>query len=272
MSQLDIGSRICELRQNRKMTQGELAGRIGVTPQALSKWERNQSVPDLYILVDLCRMLGVSADYLLGTKDVQITENGDGALQEEIWETLRNCLEPLELVFGEKFVPVFTDSSFMDKIAGYRKELARDGILMPLVRVRDELKLQPGEFRILSENRVLYSEQAEEGRTDSCDYIIGKLADVVREQYGEILNPDIIKGLVDNLKVRYPARIQGVVPERISYGLLTDLMKEFVRRGNSMRYLIKVIGFLNSCLYDNPEAGKEELTGMLMQKAEEFAG
>ena len=34
MNQLDLGSRISELRQNKNMTQGETAGRLGVTPQA----------------------------------------------------------------------------------------------------------------------------------------------------------------------------------------------------------------------------------------------
>ncbi len=35
-----IGERICQYRQLRKMTQEEFASRLGVTPQAVSKWER----------------------------------------------------------------------------------------------------------------------------------------------------------------------------------------------------------------------------------------
>ena len=38
--------------------QEELAGRIGVTPQALSKWERGQSLPDVSLLTDICQILG----------------------------------------------------------------------------------------------------------------------------------------------------------------------------------------------------------------------
>lgn len=63
----NFGSKISECRQNKGMTQEELAGRIGVTPQALSKWERGQSLPDVALLADLCSILGCSADYLLGT-------------------------------------------------------------------------------------------------------------------------------------------------------------------------------------------------------------
>ena len=39
----NIGELICQYRQNRKMTQEEFASRLGVTPQAVSKWERGVS-------------------------------------------------------------------------------------------------------------------------------------------------------------------------------------------------------------------------------------
>ena len=42
-----IGDKTSEYRQNKGLTQEELAGKIGVTPQALSKWERGQSLPDV---------------------------------------------------------------------------------------------------------------------------------------------------------------------------------------------------------------------------------
>ena len=51
-----IGSRISACRQNKNMTQDELAGRLGITPQALSKWERGQSFPDISMLADLFRL------------------------------------------------------------------------------------------------------------------------------------------------------------------------------------------------------------------------
>lgn len=39
----DLGEVICQYRQSRKMTQDEFASRLGVTPQAVSKWERGVS-------------------------------------------------------------------------------------------------------------------------------------------------------------------------------------------------------------------------------------
>ena len=80
----NLGRRILECRQNKNVTQEELAVRIGITPQALSKWERNQSLPDTALLADLCRVLGVSVDYLLGTESQKITENGDNRAEDVI--------------------------------------------------------------------------------------------------------------------------------------------------------------------------------------------
>lgn len=65
---VEIGKRIAESRRSAGFTQEELANRLGVTPQALSKWENGASSPDLEMLTSLCDVLEVSADYLVGKK------------------------------------------------------------------------------------------------------------------------------------------------------------------------------------------------------------
>lgn len=64
-----MGERIGILRQERGMTQSVLAEKMGITPQAISKWERGLSFPDLSRLEELAKMLEVSVDYLLTGKD-----------------------------------------------------------------------------------------------------------------------------------------------------------------------------------------------------------
>ena len=66
-----IGEKICYYRQLKKMTQEEFASRIGVTPQAVSKWERDNGLPDIMVLSGIASVLGVSADTLLG-RDVPL--------------------------------------------------------------------------------------------------------------------------------------------------------------------------------------------------------
>lgn len=62
-----IAQNIRTLRLERHMTQEQLASLLNISPQAVSKWENGQSLPDLSIVAALCRSLGVSADELLGT-------------------------------------------------------------------------------------------------------------------------------------------------------------------------------------------------------------
>ena len=61
-----LGSRIAELRRKKNMTQEELAAELGVTPQAVSKWENDLSCPDITLLPQLARLFDVTTDELLG--------------------------------------------------------------------------------------------------------------------------------------------------------------------------------------------------------------
>ena len=60
----DIGRRLAALRQDEGLNQEELAERLGVSRQAVSKWERGESTPDITNLVALSELYGVSIDYL----------------------------------------------------------------------------------------------------------------------------------------------------------------------------------------------------------------
>ena len=60
-----IGNRIAKYRKAKPMTQEELAGLLGVSSQAVSKWETDTSCPDIGILPKLCKVLGITTDELL---------------------------------------------------------------------------------------------------------------------------------------------------------------------------------------------------------------
>ena len=65
---MTIGKRIAALRKEKGLTQEELAGHMGISPQAVSKWENDQTCPDISALPKLARLLGVSVDELLEGK------------------------------------------------------------------------------------------------------------------------------------------------------------------------------------------------------------
>ena len=66
-----LGKRIGALRRQKEMKQEELADRLGVSPQAVSKWENDQTCPDISLLPMLAQSLGVTVDELLSGKQEQ---------------------------------------------------------------------------------------------------------------------------------------------------------------------------------------------------------
>lgn len=67
-----IGNRIAKFRKAKGMTQEELANQLGVSSQAVSKWENDASCPDISLLPQLCRVLGVTTDELLTGKNDEV--------------------------------------------------------------------------------------------------------------------------------------------------------------------------------------------------------
>ena len=63
---IEIGRRIAGYRKEKGMTQMGLANQLGVSYQAVSNWERGESMPDIAKLGDLSRELGASIDEILG--------------------------------------------------------------------------------------------------------------------------------------------------------------------------------------------------------------
>ena len=61
-----ISQRIRALRAEQKISQKELARQLFISPQAISKWERNEATPNPEAISRMAEIFGVSTDYLLG--------------------------------------------------------------------------------------------------------------------------------------------------------------------------------------------------------------
>lgn len=72
---INIGERIGELRKRAGYTQKELAEKLNVTVQMVSKWETGVTVPDVYMVSEIADAFGVSTDAVIGHG----TESGYGA-------------------------------------------------------------------------------------------------------------------------------------------------------------------------------------------------
>ena len=67
-----IGNRISKFRKAKGLTQEALANLMGVSSQAVSKWETDASCPDISALPQLCRILGITVDELLTGKTNEV--------------------------------------------------------------------------------------------------------------------------------------------------------------------------------------------------------
>ena len=97
-----LGRRIARLRLAKTATQERLAKELNVSPQAVSKWENDINYPDISLLPDLARFLGVSVDELLSgasasTQETEVAQ--ESAVEKSTAEVVSVAAdEPVEIV------------------------------------------------------------------------------------------------------------------------------------------------------------------------------
>lgn len=79
-----IGENIRRLRRERNMTQEEVAAHLGISFQAIRKWERGDGYPDITMLPALAGYFGVSVDELIGVNEIEKSKRYDGI--NDIWD------------------------------------------------------------------------------------------------------------------------------------------------------------------------------------------
>ncbi len=102
---LNISKNIATLRTASKMSQAFLAERLGYSDKSVSKWERGESVPDIYVLKNIADIFSVSVDYLLGDhsgeqKTVLPTDSTEQNRKNVITVTMYGILLLTTLIFG----------------------------------------------------------------------------------------------------------------------------------------------------------------------------
>lgn len=273
-----LGNQISFFRQNQNMTQEELADRLGITAQAVSKWERGLSLPDATFLQSLCRILHCSADSLLGIQNQETPSPHSQTVNQEVMKQLCVSQEPLSLTFGLDLTQAFlndTDQNYCTLIDDCRLKLSQTGILMPVVRLRDDCSLSPNEFQVLSYHRVLYSECLEYADERTIPHMMECIYQTVSEHYDVILNHDLVCRITQNLGTEYPALISGIVPEVLSYRLLYQLLKKLWKHESSFHggcflYLIPIIELAEEFVTRTPDITIDKLADKILAELSFF--
>lgn len=100
---IHLGSRIKQLRLSRSMTQEQLAQKLGLTAQAISKWESGTNMPDIQMLPELSVIFGVTIDELFSMSDASRMERIENMIYDvrlipeqdfrQAEKYLKDCLE-----------------------------------------------------------------------------------------------------------------------------------------------------------------------------------
>lgn len=105
MDQDKIGRFIAERRKSQKLTQMQLAEKLGITDRAVSKWETGKSMPDASIMLELCKLLKITVNDLLSGEVVSMNHYNEEseknllAMVKEKEESDKRLLM-LEIVIG----------------------------------------------------------------------------------------------------------------------------------------------------------------------------
>lgn len=80
---MTLGEKLNLMRKNSGFTQEEIAVRLGVSPQAVSKWENDLSCPDIMLLPEIAKLYGKTVDALLSIDDFDETNAKTSSIDDE---------------------------------------------------------------------------------------------------------------------------------------------------------------------------------------------
>jgi transcriptional regulator with XRE-family HTH domain len=88
---MEIANRLCEIRKKKGLSQEALAEHIGVSRQAISKWERAESSPDIETLIHLAQLYNVTLDELVSPNESnsQLSTQENGLVIPVDYEAMR---------------------------------------------------------------------------------------------------------------------------------------------------------------------------------------
>lgn len=298
----EFAERFEQLRQDRGYTQQKIAEKLGVTPQAVSKWENGTSLPDAEMIRFIAQLLDCTTDYLLNHQASAISQYDQESVQRktEIENVIQ--MDVLKLKVGTGLVDMLIEenSNHCQKFHDMRMRLGYAmGIIVPTIRLMDDITLGEKEYQILINGRKIVAQNESEypkyfylreellpvaeWRTvwpdgkwmekqaippEGCvefsamDCIITHLAEVILCHYDQILNRQLTADMVDMVRRRYPAAVNGVVPERVPLGLLQHVLAGLVTSRTPINRLDYIIGYLEEHPVSGPEGIETAITAL----------
>jgi flagellar biosynthesis protein FlhA len=202
-------------------------------------------------------------------------------------------VDPLELEVGYGLIPLVDEErtdNLLHRVTAIRKQILNElGLVMPIVRIRDNLRLPPPAYRVKirgeevargellldrylaipgseSDERMtgvkttepafglpaIWIGEAEKGRAELQGYTVVNplsvlsthLTEVVRRNAGDLLSRQMAQDMLNRLKAKSPASVEGVVPEMMTLGEVQAVLRNLLRERVSIRDLPGILEVL----------------------------
>ena len=119
-----LPKQIRKFRENLHLSQEELAEKCGVSRQAVAKWERGESTPEVLKLVQLSQVFGITLDELvLGKKGGNMSKNSNGMTEAEVNEFIETMAEFNDIWTKNQVICTYGERSLEDALAERKKEI-----------------------------------------------------------------------------------------------------------------------------------------------------
>jgi flagellar biosynthesis protein FlhA len=263
-----------------------------------------------------------NAESMLGSGEIELAgsmPNGQAHSDAEETKEADNEVEELlnvdrlALEIGLRLISLVQDKSgtgILDHVGQLRRRVAmKSGVLLPQVRIKDNVRLEPNAYRILLGGQEVARGQVEpncvmaldgglatgklngketvdptfglpawwiaetmqdeaemNGFTviDPTSVLITHFSDVMQSSLGELMTRDDVMDLVENLKRSSPAIVEELLPDRLSYGELHQVLRNLLREGVSIRNMAIILEALSDNI--NQTRDTEVLSELVRQR------
>lgn len=294
--------RLSNKRKEIGYTQEQMALRLGVTPQAISKWERGIGYPDIEMMYSIAKILQCSMDeiYDYDSRNILQKERQTLERREEIADLILKDSIILEISMNLVEMVNIEGQNGFEKIHQIRKEIADTyGILVPIIRIKDNIELEDFTYQIFIQGKLIQKDkvyypkylcfssrpsqeddiiikepiygkegiwtQNEEGMS-SFSYICTNLKFCILKNYDKIINKQIVQNMLTLVKTKYPAVIENVIPNKISLLLLEKIILRLIQKKIAVNNFVKIIELLEENL--EKTADIDELGAYVEEKME----
>ena len=103
MDQIKIGKFIAACRKEQRLTQLQLADKLGITDKAVSKWERGIAMPDTSIMLELCELLQINVNELLSGERIDM-ENKNQKNEELVLDLAKEIAQKNKIIWTAMWV------------------------------------------------------------------------------------------------------------------------------------------------------------------------